>query len=172
LLEADDVVLRFVFEYIKLSDLTSDYVKAIYQKVREAFEKSREMKERQKVDIINDLLNEAESDDFRSFLTNVVLSKYEISYFWSLKDLSDEEDELEELWKAVDDVLTKFYLRKIQKIEQNLTEEIKKAEISGDEEKLSMLLSKKSDVGRKKNILSNRGFKDIIRKYLNSLNQV
>lgn len=172
LLEADEVVLRFIFEYIKLTDLTSDYVKAIYQKVYKAFEELQGTKGRQKTDIINELLNEAESDDFRSFLTNVVLSKYEISRFWSLKDFSDEEDEIEELWKAVDDVLTKFYLRKIQKIEQNLTEEIKKAEISGDDEKLSMLLSKKSDVGRKKNILSNRGFKDIIQKYLNSLNQV
>lgn len=171
LVEADEVVLRFIFEYIKLNDLTSDYVRTIYQKVREAFEKFQGIKESRKHDIVNDLLNKAESDDFRSFLTNIVLSKHKLSHFWSLKNFLGYEDEFEELWKAVDDVLTRFYLKKIQKIEQDLTEKVKEAEISGDEEKLAALLSKKGELGKKKNILSNRGFKDIIRRYLSSLNR-
>jgi len=162
-------VLKFVFEYIKLSDITSDYVKLIYQKIHESFQESKG--DYKKPDV-NDLLNKAESDEFRSFLTNIALSKYEVSQFWNEKRTSGDEDEVEELWKAVDDVLTKFYLRKIQKIEFDLTEKIKEAEKSGDEGRLLELLVKKSEIGKKKNILGIKGFKDIIRKYLNSLNKV
>jgi len=169
LLEANEVVLKFVFEYIKLSDITSDYVKLIYQKIHESFQESKG--DYKKPDV-NDLLNKAESDEFRSFLTNIALSKYEVSQFWNEKRTSGDEDEVEELWKAVDDVLTKFYLRKIQKIELDLTEKIKEAEKSGDEGRLLELLVKKSEIGKKKNILGIKGFKDIIRKYLNSLNKV
>ncbi|CUS99421.1 DNA primase [Candidatus Kryptobacter tengchongensis] len=169
LLEANEVVLKFVFEYIKLSDITSDYVKLIYQKIHESFQESKG--DYKKPDV-NDLLNKAESDEFRSFLTNIALSKYEVSQFWNEKRTSGDEDEVEELWKAVDDVLTKFYLRKIQKIELDLTEKIKEAEKSGDEGRLLELLVKKSEIGKKKNILGSKGFKDIIRKYLNSLNKV
>jgi len=169
LLEANEVVLKFVFEYIKLSDITSDYVKLIYQKIHESFQESKG--DYKKPDV-NDLLNKAESDEFRSFLTNIALSKYEVSQFWNEKRSSGDEDEVEELWKAVDDVLTKFYLRKIQKIELDLTEKIKEAEKSGDEGRLLELLVKKSEIGKKKNILGIKGFKDIIRKYLNSLNKV
>ena len=169
LLEANEVVLKFVFEYIKLSDITSDYVKLIYQKIHESFQESKG--DYKKPDV-NDLLNKAESDEFRSFLTNIALSKYEVSQFWNEKRSSGDEDEVEELWKAVDDVLTKFYLRKIQKIEFDLTEKIKEAEKSGDEGRLLELLVKKSEIGKKKNILGIKGFKDIIRKYLNSLNKV
>lgn len=169
LLEANEVVLKFVFEYIKLSDITSDYVKLIYQKIHESFQESKG--DYKKPDV-NDLLNKAESDEFRSFLTNIALSKYEVSQFWNEKRTSGDEDEVEELWKAVDDVLTKFYLRKIQKIEFDLTEKIKEAEKSGDEGRLLELLVKKSEIGKKKNILGIKGFKDIIRKYLNSLNKV
>ncbi|CUS98680.1 DNA primase [Candidatus Kryptobacter tengchongensis] len=169
LLEANEVVLKFVFEYIKLSDITSDYVKLIYQKIHESFQ---ENKGDYKKPDVNDLLNKAESDEFRSFLTNIALSKYEVSQFWNEKRSSGDEDEIEELWKAVDDVLTKFYLRKIQKIELDLTEKIKEAEKLGDEGRLLELLVKKSEIGKKKNILGIKGFKDIIRKYLNSLNKV
>jgi uncharacterized membrane protein (DUF106 family) len=58
------------------------------------------------------------------------------------------------------------------KIEEELTQEIKKAEEAGDDEKLSELLAKKSEINRRKNIFANRGFADIIKKYLKSLNQV
>ncbi|MEN3038406.1 MAG: DNA primase [Candidatus Kryptonium sp.] len=171
LLDANEFVLKFVFEYVKLSDVSSEYVKLIYQKVKEEFERWKETGEYKKVNV-NELLSQNESDEFRGFLTNIVLSKYEISEFWNERRGWSDEDEIEEMWKAVDDVLTKFYLRKIQKIESDLTEKIKEAEMTRDEEKLLELIAKKSDVARKKNILSNRGFKDIIQRYLKSLNQV
>lgn len=167
LLEANEIVLKFVFEYVKLGDITNEYVKLIYQKTYEMFQESNG--DYKKPDV-NELLNKAESDEFRSFLTNIALSKYEVSQFWS--ERKGFEDETEELWKAVNDVLTRFYLRKIQKIELDLTEKIKEAEESGDEPRLLELLAKKSEIGRKKNMLSNKGFKDIIQKYLNSLNKV
>lgn len=171
LLDANEVVLKFVFEYVKLNDVSSEYVKLIYQKVKEEFERCKETGEYKKANV-NDLLSQSESDEFRGFLTNIVLSKYEVSQFWNEKKGWSEEDEIEEMWKAVDDVLTKFYLRKIQKIETDLTEKIKEAETTKDDEKLLELIAKKSEIARKKNILSNRGFKDIIQRYLKSLNQV
>ncbi len=170
LIEADENILKFVFKYVKPDDLTSDFVKTIYQTVYGAFKESEEAGRYRKVDV-NELILRAEDDEFRSFLTNIVLSRYEVSKFWNTKRVRAS-DEFEEIWKAVDDVLTRFYLRKIQKIERELTQKISEAEKAGDEEKLAELLTRMSDVGKAKNNLSKRGFESLIKKYLNSQSEV
>jgi DNA primase len=164
LFEADESVLKFVFNYIKQADIESEFVKLIYQSVYQSFSEGRKLN-------IHEFLQSVSDDDFRSFVTSTVLGKYEVSKFWQ-KRFGREDEYYEEIWKAVDDVLTKFYTKKILKIEEELTQEIKKAEEAGDDEKLSELLAKKSEINRRKNIFANRGFADIIKKYLKSLNQV
>ncbi len=170
LIEADENVLRFVFKYVNPKDLTSDFVRTIYQTVYDAFKESEKTGGYSGVNV-NELVLKTEDNEFRSFLTNIVLSRYETSKFWETKR-SRNSDEFDEIWKAVNDVLTRLYLRKIQKIERELTQKISEAEKKGDEEKLAELLTKKSDIGRKKNILSKGGFTSLITKYLNSQNKV
>ncbi len=165
LLEADEFALKFVFNYVREDDITSEYVKVIYQNVFEMFKKASETGEYKRLNI-HEFIHKFEDDKFRGFVTNIALSKYEISKFWEMKRAKDDEDELMELWKAIDDVLSRFYLRKIRKMEEDLTYEIAEAEKVGNEEKLSELLARKSELAKKKNIISKKGFSDIIKKYL------
>jgi len=170
LIEADENVLRFVFKYVNPKDLTSDFVRTIYQTVYDAFKESEKTSGYSGVNV-NELILKTEDNEFRSFLTNIVLSRYETSKFWETKR-GRRSDEFDEIWKAVNDVLTRLYLRKIQKIEMELTQKISEAEKAGDEEKLAELLTRKSDIGKKKNILCKKGFESLIMKYLNSQSEV
>ncbi len=165
LLEADEIALKFVFNYIREDDITSEYVKVIYQNVFELFKQASETGEYRKLNI-HEFILKFDDDKFRSFVTNIALSKYEVSKFWEMKKVKDDEDELMELWKAIDDVVSRFYLRKIRKMEQDLTYEISEAEKMKDEEKLSELLAQKSELAKKRNMISKKGFSDIIKKYL------
>jgi DNA primase len=165
LLEADKFALKFVFNYVREDDITNEYVKVIYQNVFRMLNQASEAGEYKRLNI-HEFIHKFDDDKFRSFVTNIALSKYEISKFWETKRAKDDEDELMELWKAIDDVLSRFYLRKIQKMEEKLTYDIAEAEKMGDEEKLSELLARKSELLKKKNSISKKGFRDIIKKYL------
>ncbi len=159
LFDADELGLEFIFKYLEPTDITSEQVKEIYQSFKEMFRQSKELGEYKKLNI-HEFILKFNDDEIRSFITNIVLSKYEAIKY------QDENNTSDVLWKAVDDILTRFYLRKIRKIKERLTSDIAEAEKSGNREKIDEIVGKISYIGKREGYLIKRGFEDIIKKYL------
>ncbi len=83
-LEHQSDLINFIFSYITISELASPQIRAIVELLLSRFD------ERGPVNV-TDLLHEIDNPELKSIITDIVLSKYEISKRWQ-----NEEAELEE----------------------------------------------------------------------------